>query len=196
MARPKRTTEEKIYATSKDILTLLAAGALLAVVFTSPEGGARILQELITKGSASLWDKYDQRRLKQSIKRMTDRKLLEVRQSGNETEVVVSKKGKKVLLKYNFQEMILDKTKKWDGRWRVVAFDVGEEKKSKRDSLRDKMRSLGFYQLQKSVFVTPYQCENEIAFLREYFEIGNNVSYFITVDLEEEEFLKKQFRLG
>ena len=38
--------------------------------------------------------------------------------------------------------------KKWDGKWRVVIFDIEEVKRRVRDKLRDKLRSLGFGMLQ------------------------------------------------
>jgi len=185
----------KIYATSESILNMLVGGLLIAVAFTNPVGGAKILESLILKSLDKAWEKYDQRRLKQSIKRMVDRRLLEVKQVGQETVVVVSEKGKRQLLRYNFNKMELKKPTAWDGKWRIVIFDVGENKKVFRDSLRRKIKTLGLFQLQESVFVTPYPCGDQIAFLRQYFGIGDEVSYFTAIELEEEDFLRKKFNL-
>lgn len=186
---------KKDYATSREILELLAGGTLIGVLWLSPYGGAELLKHFALKALDKVWERYNRARLKQSIKRMVDRKLLELRKKGDETVVVVSEKGKKFLLKYNFQKMKLEKPEVWDGKWRVVIFDVREDKRNFRDSLRYKIKSLGLYPLQKSVFVTPYPCEKEIAFLRQYFNIGDEVSYFIATNLEEEDFLKKKFGL-
>lgn len=46
-------------------------------------------------------------------------------------------------------------SKKWDGNWRVVIFDIEEKEKTLRNSLRRKLLSLGFGKLQESVYVTP-----------------------------------------
>jgi len=182
-------------ATSKEILELLGKGLLIAICLTSPVGGARIIQNFSLKLFSKVWEKYSAKRLKQSIRRMVNRSLLEIKQDGENTLVVVSEKGKKLLLKYDFQKMQLLRPKTWDGKWRVVIFDVNETKRSFRDALRRKIKSLGLYQLQKSVFVTPYPCQKEIAFLRQYFGIGNEVSCFTTSDLEEDEFLRRKFKL-
>lgn len=43
----------------------------------------------------------------------------------------------------------------WDGKWRVVTFDINEERKKLREYLRTKLVSLGFGRLQESVYITP-----------------------------------------
>jgi len=46
--------------------------------------------------------------------------------------------------------------KKWDGKWRVVIFDIEEINRSARDGLRKKLKELGFGMLQKSVFISAH----------------------------------------
>lgn len=52
--------------------------------------------------------------------------------------------------------------KKWDYWWRMVIFDIEEEKKKVRERLRYKLRSLGFGQWQRSVYISPHSVEDEI----------------------------------
>lgn len=56
--------------------------------------------------------------------------------------------------------------KPWDRTWRLVIFDVEEKSKRDRDSLRWKLKELGFAMLQESVWISPLPLEKE---LREYF---------------------------
>lgn len=51
---------------------------------------------------------------------------------------------------------------KWDGRWRIVIFDIKEKKKFLRDGLRNKLLSLGFGMWQRSVYITPHAIGQEI----------------------------------
>lgn len=46
--------------------------------------------------------------------------------------------------------------KQWDGKWRVVFFDIAEISKRTRNRLRSKLKELGFGMLQKSVWLTPH----------------------------------------
>lgn len=50
----------------------------------------------------------------------------------------------------------------WDGKWRVVIFDIPKELHTKRNQFRRRLKLMGFHMLQKSVFVFPYPCEEEI----------------------------------
>lgn len=50
----------------------------------------------------------------------------------------------------------------WDGYWRMVIFDIPEKNKSLRNTLRQKLVSLGFGQWQKSIYITPFPLEEEV----------------------------------
>ena len=50
----------------------------------------------------------------------------------------------------------------WDKKWRIVIFDIPKELHRERIKFRRKLESMGFIMLQKSVFVFPYSCDEEI----------------------------------
>ena len=52
--------------------------------------------------------------------------------------------------------------KPWDNYWRLVVFDIPEKNKVLRDTLRRKLVSLGLGQWQRSVYITPFDLEEEI----------------------------------
>jgi len=54
---------------------------------------------------------------------------------------------------------------------------------------------LGFYPLQKSVFVFPYECENELEFITEFYNIRRYVRYIIAEKIDNEFHLKKIFNI-
>jgi DNA-binding transcriptional regulator PaaX len=47
-------------------------------------------------------------------------------------------------------------TKPWDKYWRLVIYDVPENKRHLRDKLRSQIYDLGFRQLQRSVWLSPF----------------------------------------
>lgn len=53
------------------------------------------------------------------------------------------------------------KRKRWDGKWRIIIFDVPEKIRGKRDLLRKELIEFGFMQLQKSVWAYPYALPKE-----------------------------------
>lgn len=47
--------------------------------------------------------------------------------------------------------------KTWDGRWRLVSFDIPEKQKNHRDVLRRRLKRLGLVHFQHSIWLTPYK---------------------------------------
>ncbi len=84
---------------------------------------------------------------------------------------------------------------KWDGKWRVIIFDIPEKRKLTRDKLRYSLVSVGFIKIQNSVWVYPHPCENLISLLKADFKIGKDVLYLIVDQLEGDSYLQEQFNL-
>ncbi len=68
---------------------------------------------------------------------------------------------------------------KWDKKWRLVIFDIPREFNRKRDSLRGRLKYMGFFMLQRSVFVFPYPCKEELSDICEKLKISNYVDMVV-----------------
>lgn len=72
---------------------------------------------------------------------------------------------------------------KWDGKWRVVVFDIPEKNRRVRQALRMGLRMLEFKPLQKSVWVSKVDCMKELRkYIREL-SLSTYVLVFETKDL-------------
>ncbi len=175
----------------KDILKYLALGGLLTLAMLSPIGGPKIAKGLFK------YLKYKFKQIRASAYYLKKRGLIEfVREDDNNVVVRITNNGKKYLRTFDIDNMCLKKSEKWDKKWRLVIFDVPEEQKNARNALRQKLKDLGFVKLQKSVWITPFQCNDEIRFLREIFNISFNVDVIVADDIGFHEIrLKKLFKL-
>jgi DNA-binding transcriptional regulator PaaX len=108
----------------------------------------------------------------------------------------ITAKGKKKLLKAELDNINIEKPKKWDGKWRIVIFDIPEKHKIARNYLATKLRELGFKQVQKSVYLIPYECTEEIERIRCYYQIRDYVLIITTTEIERADKLKKLFNLS
>lgn len=116
---------------------------------------------------------------------------------------VISKNGKKFieLTKRGQLEILLAKAKvekndSWDGKWRVMIFDIPEEARDKRDMLRRLLKRNHFLKLQASVFVSPYQLNREaVIFLKETGLI-NYIRLMRVDDMDDDRELRKKFQLA
>ena len=134
----------------------------------------------------------------ESIKRSRDvlieRGLLENKNG----QLKITQGGKRYLFRYLSlgDNRKLNKNKKWDGKWRVLIFDIHESRRFDRTNIRQALISIGFMRLQDSVWVYPYSCENIISLLKTETETEENVLYMIVEALENDEEVKKYFGLN
>ena len=176
------------YPYVKEILYLLAGGAVLAGFFVTPR----------LAGLAAEYKKlkiYERRRLKETIKRLKKQKLVEIIERGGERIVRITKEGRVRALRYKLDEMKIKKPKKWDGKWRIVIFDIFEKRRGSRDIFRRYLKQLGLKRIQQSVYVYPYPCFDEIEFLRQIFYVGKGVRYVVADRIEEDGDLRIHFKL-
>lgn len=77
--------------------------------------------------------------------------------------------------------------RKWNGKWYLVIYDIPEEKKRERRILRDLLNKLGFGQLQKSVYVSPFNFLGEVKKIIRDYHLSDYVVLAITDKLGTKE---------
>ncbi|MSR70784.1 CRISPR-associated endonuclease Cas2 [Candidatus Kaiserbacteria bacterium] len=85
--------------------------------------------------------------------------------------------------------------KNWDKKWRLLIFDIPERRRKDRDQIRATLVSIGFYRLQDSVWVYPYDCEDLITLLKVDYRIGKNLLYVVADAIEHDVVLRSHFGL-
>ena len=98
------------------------------------------------------------------------------------------------LVEFNIDTIEI-REKKLDGLWRFVIYDIPEKYKNIREAMRQHLKRLGFYKLQKSVFVLPYECCDEIEFLIEFYNIRSYVRQIVAEKIDNEMHLKEIFKI-
>lgn len=191
MGRRKNLLPEKKHITSDVLLGLLETGAVLGVALIAPNA-LRILKPLIAQKEK--WDTYYPSSIARNTMKLWRKGLVNVVETPDGYVVTISDSGKTEALRYNLDTMEISKPPSWDGKWRMVFFDLPIGTKT-RDNFRRKLLSLGLFQMQKSVYVYPYPCSNEIRFLREVFAIPHGVKMAVVEQLENDEDLRRVFKL-
>lgn len=177
--------------TTQKIILLLTAGIILGFS-RSPRGYFKILEAV-----AKDWKAINDRELRRAIRRMYQSKMVSFKENkdGSETMIILTKKGREVALTFDIENLSIKPMKKWDGKWRVVLFDIPEKYRKGRDALRAVLKRMGFYEYQKSVFIHPFECQNEADFAIEYFQLRPWVRIIVAESLDNELHLKKHFDL-
>ena len=128
-------------------------------------------------------------------RRLITQGLLEFEQTGRGKFLRITPIGEKVLRKLELHNFKLKKPKRWDKKYRLVIFDIREAKKRVREQIRITLQQIGFYRLQNSVWVYPYDCEEVITLLKADYEIGSEVLYIIAEEIENDYKLREFFEL-
>ena len=83
-----------------------------------------------------------------------------IQEKNGKTKVILTNTGEKRVKEFCFEELRIQKARKWDKKWRVLVYDIPTKPKvynNAREALRAKIKEIGFVQLQKSVWVCPYE---------------------------------------
>lgn len=164
---------------TKAVLLTLGAGVVIGGALLFPGAGL-----LYKEFKRKQWEDAKKRGvLRATIKRLEKQELVSWSEADGEVKLTLTEKGKKKILQYNIDKLEIEDRGAWDGFWRVIVFDVPESQRAARDLFRKKLKDLGFYQLQKSVFMTRYKCKDEIDFLRHTLEIAPHVLYIQAKDI-------------
>ena len=126
------------------------------------------------------------------IKYLAQKKYIKL--SERQQRIYLAEKGIVEFIKFK----TVQKQGKWDGRWRIIIFDVAENRRNSRDFLRKRLKWLGFKELQKSVWIFPYDIKKELQEALSIcggYDIGGDIR-FMTVDkIEADKDLKEYFNL-
>ena len=172
----------------RTILTGLLAGGVIVSAFALPN----VIQLMSLFPDTT---KARRQHIKRAIKRLEERKLIRARKE-EDYPLMLTAEGEKKAREFDIEDVTIFQPKKWDGKWRLVMFDVPEKHKRARQALSFQLTRLGLAEYQKSVYICPYPCKEEVDFVAEVFEIRRYIRHFTVEEPEEELDLMREFGLG
>ncbi len=158
---------------AKVILLILIAAGMLTIAATSPYFIINII-----KGITRL-KKYQNKKVYNTFYNLKKQGLINFYEKNNQIYISLTKKGKQKAGWMQVDDLKIRKPKKWDSKWRILLFDIAEMKRVYREALRGKLKELGFQLFQKSAWIIPYDCKNEIKLLKSFFGLSNKEIKFI-----------------
>ncbi len=169
------------------------------ILKTAMRGGVVTVNEII---SLVLGPKYDFK-LERARRSYIRRRLTELLQQGlivwgeedGKKYIYLTERGQLRLESYALGEVKIKQPKRWDGKWRVVIFDIHERRRRTRDLLRRQLSNLGLVRLQNSVWVYPYDFSKLVTLFKVDEMIGRGILYLTVEELENDRWLRKHFKL-
>ncbi|MEW6408003.1 MAG: hypothetical protein AB1465_04905 [Patescibacteria group bacterium] len=173
---------------TKKILKILLTASALTLAFSSPYFFVNLLNNKKYK--------YPKKKVARTFHYLKQKGLIKYKRKGRQIYISLTPLGRKYAQELQIDDLKIETQRRWDGKWRILIFDINEKWKIVREALRGKLKELGFFQLQKSVWICPFPCENEFKILKTFFNLPNKSFMFIVatkIPFEEE--LKKIYNL-
>jgi len=187
----RKITKIKTKYYSKEILKYLLSAGAVYVAASSPYFTLSLMKKI------SPHQTVKKKRARCAFDYLKRRGLVEIKSEGHDVCIVLTEEGRKRAGKYQIDDLEIERPKKWDKKWRVVIFDIPNVVGASRNVFRKKLKEFGFYSLQKSVWVYPYSCKEEIALLREFFGLNKKQIRVLEVNkMEDDKLLRDCFKLS
>lgn len=174
----------------KDIFNIVLVSGAVVLAATSPYFLTNIL------AAHKRFRRYPQKKVINTFVRLRKEGLIEIQKSNHQIHINLTPEGKKRAGIYQINSLSIKKPKKWDGKWRLVIFDISELRRTQREAFRGKLKELGFLVIQKSVWAHPFPCHDEITLLRDFFGLNKkDIQLILAEKIEDDQELKKFFKL-
>lgn len=111
-----------------------------------------------------------------AIARLRQGGLVEIKRKRSDTLVKLTKLGKQSLDDLNLDD------RPWDGKWRMVIFDIPETQRGVRDLFRRRLKDWGFKNFQQSVWITKKNVTEKMRKLINKLEIDDWVAVIESED--------------
>lgn len=167
------------------ILRIVASLASVGVVIIAPNS-ASVIHKLLNRSS----DGISPHDLDGTLRYM---KYCGLISDNYEHGLRITPKGQIRLRKVEYEQIKITHPKKWDGKWRIVIYDVPERLRLKRINLSTKLEAIGLYQLQKSVWVYPFPCRDVIEKVGAHLKLEKFITIFETEKIDNSHLLEKRF---
>ncbi len=183
------TTNAKIAKVSLCVLAV-ASMPVLAFVAAAMGNTVQVFRQFETS------KRFNKEQIRNSISSLRKQKLIEyIEYKNSKTIVKITKKGESKLRAFAIDLLKIKKPKKWDKKWRLAMFDIPMRFTRGREAFRYHLKELGFYQFQKSAWIYPYPCEDEIIFIADFFGVSKFMEVLTVERILRDEHLKKHFHL-
>jgi len=174
---------------TKNILKGLLIAGVVCIAASSPYFAVNLCRNISLSSKRKNFVKAKDFQFNNAFYYLKRNGYLNIKRKNHQIYVSLTQEGKKKAGKFLIDDLEIKKPRKWDKKYRILIFDIPNKFRIKRDALRGKLKELGFYKIQQSVWAHPYDCEKEINLLREFFGLSGQQLILITGEIENDKFL-------
>ena len=117
---------------------------------------------------------HDTQRILNELRRQG---LVHITQDSDQLSFALTPAGAHRLQQVVVDELRIARPKKWDSHWRLVTFDIPVKQSKARKHLTDHLQDLGFFMLQRSLWVHPFPCFDLVEQIAGHYNVLRHCSF-------------------
>ncbi|OGE84430.1 MAG: hypothetical protein A2846_02600 [Candidatus Doudnabacteria bacterium RIFCSPHIGHO2_01_FULL_49_9] len=189
---------ERLKTVGAIALAITAVAGVLAVSAVAPNIFVALDKIFGKKQYGSRKDTLDKRQaqLAKSFYYMRRQGYINIEKKGGFLIVHPTEKGLKRVAELNFDNLLISRPKSWSGTWWVIMADIPSKFRIAADMFQMKLKQMGCYPLQRSVWIHPFDPRGEVEAVAAYYRVSPFVTLMEVKRLEEsdKEMLEKFFQ--
>ena len=168
---------------------MIALGTLLIGIGAAPSPRAltRIFRELKVRDTQK-----NRKRIRRKLYGLHEQRYVSIR----DDNYTLSERGQRILEENRLWVHSIPQPNVWDKIWHLVVFDIPQEKSDVRIPFIRHLQNLGLVFYQRSVWMYPYPCEDEVREIAEFYGILPFVSFIKAFHVDGSHAFRKHFKLS
>ena len=171
----------------RDVLRLVGAGVVLGATVVAPNT-AQLIDYFSPKG------RRERNRLWNAIAHMERSGLVSVEERDGVEYIHLTRSGRIRFDEERIWELSLSTPRRWDHKWRIVMFDFPSHCKE-RHAFRSKLENFGFRPYQRSVFIYPHECAEEVRTVARWYGVEPHIRYIVATEIHDMRRFAEEFGL-
>jgi DNA-binding transcriptional regulator PaaX len=174
---------------SRTILLLLEQAVEPVEASSLPFRASKFSRHLFAKEK-----KYTRPQVKRALDHLLKTGAIEkITQTDGSSLIALTEKGREKTVPLRLEMMVEKNPRHWDGKWRMILFDIPELRRKGRDALRHKLKELNCYKLQESVWIYPYECRQAVRHLSFHYQVAPYVHCAVVDTFDREDAARRFF---
>ncbi len=187
-----RKNQKQTYGTiARTVLTIIGISGIIVVGAIAPN----LFQLAVPLLRQNRQKPLTKKAVDQALRRLIKRGMIRMEPGTRGWRVVLTQQGLDEWHAYELGIHTLKRPKRWDKKWRLLIFDIPEQRQFLRLKIRRLLSDFGFVRLQDSVWAFPYECQEVLELLRTDNGVRHDALYVRAEHVDKDQWLKKHFQL-
>lgn len=172
---------------AKDVLRLIGAGVVAGASVVAPNT-IQLVEYFQPRSRA------ERNKIWNTITYLERKGYVTLHEHNGQQYLHLTKTGRIKFDEERIWELTLANPARWDHKWRIVMFDFPSSCKV-RHVFRAKLEDFGFQMYQRSVFIYPHECQEEVIAVAKWYGVEDHIRYLVATEIHDMRRFVEVFKL-